>query len=212
MGVRTVIDKLICRAGIVIAGIVVVYVSLVSGVQAEIVYVTDRLQLGVHMQADTSDRAFAKLKSGERVEILEENRYHVLVTIPDGRKGWVKKNYLVPDKPAILRVTEVEQERDKAMADLESLASSLSDREARVSKIEAQAAERETKVAAEADELKRLRVENGKLADRLEAYAFSVPGTLFFVAAAVSLVIGFLVSWWWFDYRSRVRHGGFRVH
>jgi len=212
MGVRAVIDKSICRAGIVFASAVVVYVSLVSGVQAEIVYVTDRLQLGVHMQADTSDRAFAKLKSGERVEILEENRYHALVTIPDGRKGWVKKNYLVPDKPAILRVTEVEQERDKAMADLESLASSLSDREARVGEIEAQAAARETKVAAEAEELERLRIENDRLTDRLEAYAFSVPGTLFFVAAAASLVIGFLISWWWFDHRSRVRHGGFRIH
>ena len=183
---------------------------LCGAAQAE--YVTDRLQLGVHMQPDASDRSFAKLKSGDRVDILETNRYHALVTLPDGRKGWVKKTYLVPDKPAILRVTEVERERDKANAKLDSLAASLSDREARVSEIEAQVSAREAGAAAELEELERLRVENISLSDRLEAYTFSVPGTLFFVAVAVSLVIGCLLSWWWFDYRSRLRHGGFRVH
>jgi len=194
-----------CRFSIVFG------LALLCGVaQAE--YVTDRLQLGVHMQPDASDRSFAKLKSGDRVDILETNRYHALVTLPDGRKGWVKKTYLVPDKPAILRVTEVERERDKANAKLDSLAASLSDREARVSEIEAQVSAREAGAAAELEELERLRVENISLSDRLEAYTFSVPGTLFFVAVAVSLVIGCLLSWWWFDYRSRLRHGGFRVH
>jgi len=207
MGLRTVIYKLIYRAGC-LCGLVVV----LGAVQAETAYVTDRLQLGVHMQADTSDRAFAKLKSGDRVDILEENRYHARVTLPDGRTGWAKKNYLVPDKPAILRVTEVELERDKALAKLESLTSSLSDREARVSEIETQVAAREAKAAAEAEELDRLRGENVRLTDRLAAYSFSVPGTVFFAAAAASLAIGFLVSWWLFDRRSRSRHGGFRVH
>lgn len=207
MGVRAVIEKWKCRIGIVV-GLVV----LSGGAQAEQAYVTDRLQLGVHMQADTSDRSFATLKSGEVVDILEENLYHAMVVMADGRKGWVKKNYLVKDKPAILRVAEVEQERDKAIAELESLASSLSDREARVSEIEAQVAEREAEAEAEAEELERLRAENVSLSGRLEAYSFSVPGTLFFVAVAACLVIGCLLSWWWFDYRSRQRHGGYRVH
>jgi len=207
MGLRAVINKLICRAGWV-CGLVVVF----GAVQAETAYVTDRLQLGVHMQPDTSDRAFTKLKSGDRVDILEENRYHARVKLPDGRTGWAKKTYLVPDKPAILRVTEVERERDKALTKLESLTSSLSDREARVSEIEAQVAAREASAVAEAEELDRLRVENIRLTDRLAAYSFSVPGTVFFAAAAASLAIGILMSWWWFDRRSRSRHGGFRVH
>ena len=205
MGVRAVIEKLICRFGIVFG-----LVLLCGAAQAE--YVTDRLQLGVHMQPDTSDRSFAKLNSGDRVDILETNRYHALVTMSDGRKGWVKKTYLVSDKPAILRVTEVEGERDKAIAELESLTASLSDREARVGEMEAQVAAREAGAAAELAELERLRVENVSLSGRLEAYSFSVPGTLFFVAVAASLVIGCLLSWWWFDFRSRLRHGGFRVH
>ncbi len=199
-------NKLACRVGI-IYGLAIVFGS----VYAETAYVTDQLQLGVHMQADTSDQPFAKIKSGERVEIADENQYHVRVTIPDGRTGWVKKNYLVADKPAVLRLTKVEQERDKAIAELKSLESSLSDREVRISEIEERVAAREAEAAAEADELARLRIENSDLAGRLEAYSFSVPGTIFFVASAASLVIGFILSWWWFDRRGRLRHGGFRI-
>ncbi len=169
MGLRAVIDKLICRVMCVCA-LVVIF----GGVQAETAYVTDRLQLGVHALPDTSDRSFTKLNSGDRVDILEENLYHARVTLPDGRTGWTKKTYLVPDKPAILRVTEVERERDKALAKLESLTASLSDREARVGEIEAEVAARETAAAAEAEELDRLRVENVRLTDRLSAYSFSV--------------------------------------
>ena len=205
MGVRTVIEKLICRFGMVFG-----LVLLCGIAQAE--YVTDRLQLGVHMQPDMSDRAFAKLNSGDRVDILETNLYHALVQLQDGRKGWVKKTYLVKDKPAILRVAEVERERDKAVKKLNSLKSSLSDREVRASEMEAEVAAREAGAAAEAEELERLRVENVSLSGRLEAHAFSVPGTLFFVAVAASIVIGCLLSWWWFDYRSRIRHGGYRIH
>ncbi len=180
--------------------------------QAKTAYVTDRLQLGVHQQDDASDKAFTKLKSGERVEMLEENRYHARVRIPDGRTGWVKKTYLVDEQPAILRLTEVERARDRAVAALESLEAGLAEREARVGVIEQELAARELQATAEADELGRLRTENVALAGRLEAYVFSVPGTLFFVAVAVSLGIGFLVAWWWFDRRGRQRHGGFRIH
>jgi len=193
------------------AGMVCVLVAASGSVQAETAYVTDRLQLGVHEQADTSDQPFTKIKSGERVEILEENQYHAHVTLPDGRTGWVKKTYLVPDKPAVLRVTEIEQERDQAIARLKSLRSSLSEREKRVSDFEAQSEAREAEAADRAAELERLRIENIGLNDRLVRYAFSVPGTIFFVAVAASLVAGFLVSWWWFDHRSRMRHGGFRI-
>lgn len=207
MGSRAVIDNLNFRAGILC-----LFVALCAEATAETAYVTDRLQLGVHAQADALDKAFAKLKSGERVDVTEENRYHARVKLPDGRTGWVKKTYLVSEKPAILRVTEVEQERDKAMAELESLRSSLSGREARVSKIEGEIQAREAAAAADSEDLERLRKENFRLTDRLQAYSFSVPGSLFSLAAAASFLIGCLLSWWWFDRRSRKRHGGFRIH
>jgi SH3 domain protein len=175
-------------------------------------YVTDKLRLGVHAAADTSDRPFTNVSSGDRVEILEESLYYARVTIPGGRQGWVKKNYLLEDKPAILIVAEVEKQRDGALAELETLKLSLADREARVSAFEQEIAGREAQAKGELEELAELREERLELMERLDSYSFSVPGSLFFVGAAASVVAGFLLAWWWFDRRSRSRHGGFRVY
>lgn len=175
-------------------------------------YVTDQLRLGVHAAADTSDRPFTNVSSGDRVEILEESLYYARVTIPDGRQGWVKKNYLLEEKPAVLMVVELEKSRDKALAELATLKSSLADREARVSAFEQEIAEREAQAKGELDELASLREERLELMERLASYSFSVPGSLFFAGAAASVVVGFLLAWWWFDRRSRSRHGGFRIY
>jgi SH3 domain protein len=175
-------------------------------------YVTDLLRLGVHAAADTSDRPFTNISSGDRVEILEESRYYARVTIPGGRQGWVKKNYLLEEKPAILIVAELEKARDEALAELATLKSSLADRDARVSAFEQEIADREGQARGELEELAALREERLDLMARLDSYSFSVPGSLFFMGAAASVVAGFLVAWWWFDRRSRSRHGGFRVY
>lgn len=175
-------------------------------------YVTDQLRLGVHQAADTSDRPFTNVSSGDRVEVREETQYYALVTIPDGREGWVKKNYLLPDKPAVLMLAELEKARDDALSELEALKTSLADREARVSSIEQQIVEREEETKAEQQELVDLREERLRLMSKLDAYSFSVPGGLFFMSTAAAVVAGILMSWWWFDRRSRSRHGGFRIY
>jgi len=193
--------------------VLILGVLMMSGVAAAApAYVTDQLRLGVHAAADTSDRPFTNISSGDKVEILEESRYYARVTIPGGRQGWVKKNYLLEEKPAILVVAEVEKQRDKALAELATLKSSLADREARVSAFEEEIAKREATAKAEVDELAALREERNDLMKRLDSYSFSVPGGLFFAGTAASVVAGFLLAWWWFDRRSRARHGGFRVY
>lgn len=194
------------------AGFVAAQFFLVVPLLAEPAYVTDQLRLGVHAASDTSDRPFTNISSGDRVEITEENQYYARVTLPDGREGWVKKNYLLEDKPAVLLLAEIEKARDDAVAELATLKSSLADRESRVSEIEKEIVASEEKTKAEQQELVELRAERLELLSKLDAYSFSVPGSLFFIAAGASLVAGFLVAWWWFDWRSRARHGGFRVH
>ncbi|MFW2405236.1 MAG: TIGR04211 family SH3 domain-containing protein [Gammaproteobacteria bacterium] len=193
-------------------GFVAIQWFLVAPVSAATAYVTDQLRLGVHAASDTSDRPFTNISSGDRVEITEETQYYVKVKIPDGREGWVKKNYLLEDKPAVLVLAEVEKARDDALAELEALKLSLADRESRVSAIEKEIVANEAQTKAEQQELVELRAERLELLSKLDAYSFSVPGSLFFIAAGVSVVSGFLLAWWWFDRRSRARHGGFRVH
>ena len=71
---------------------------------AETAYVTDNLRLGMHQAADTSDRAFRTLESGQELDIVERNRNYAQVVLPDGTQGYVKLAYLVFDKPAKLIV------------------------------------------------------------------------------------------------------------
>lgn len=194
------------------AAFVVLQLIVVAPLAAAPAYVTDQLRLGVHNASDTSDRPFVTISSGDRVEIMEETQYYARVTIPDGREGWVKKNYLLADKPAVLVLEEVEKARDDALAELEALRTSLTDRESRVSAAEQQIRASEEKKKAEQQELVELRQERIELLSKLDAHSFSVPGNLFFIAAAASVVAGFLVAWWWFDRRSRARHGGFKVY
>ena len=56
------------------------------------------LRLGIHQAADTSDRAFRMLESGQALEVIERNRNYARVRLPDGTEGYVKVAYLVDDK------------------------------------------------------------------------------------------------------------------
>jgi hypothetical protein len=70
----------------------------------------------------------------------------------------------------------------------------------------------DSQAAAEAEELKRLRIENTDMEESLTAYSSSVP--LGWVAAFLVLILagGFAAGWYWFDTRSRARHGGYRIY
>ena len=77
---------------------------------ADTVYVTDSLRLGLHAASDTSDRPFETLVSGAALEVLERATNYTRVRTSDGQEGWVKSAYLVEQKPAQLRVAELEAE------------------------------------------------------------------------------------------------------
>ena len=73
---------------------------------AETGYVTDRLMLGLHQAADTSDRPFRSLESGTEFEILSRDRLYAHVRLADGTEGYVKAAYVVYEPPAKLIVNQ----------------------------------------------------------------------------------------------------------
>jgi SH3 domain protein len=85
---------------------------------AETAYITDNLRLGLHQAADTSDRAFRTLESGQELEILSRDRNYANVRLPDGVEGYVKAAYLVFDKPAKLIVAETQASVDSLQKEL----------------------------------------------------------------------------------------------
>jgi len=189
-----------------------VLLLLPLAVLAETAYVTDTLQLGIHEAADTSDRAFRNLDSGQAMEVLSRTRYYAHVELPDGTQGYVKAGFLVASKPAKLIVAETRAEADRLAAELEEARRAFAAPAAAIDALKQEAADLQTRLDQSETEVSELGEQITSLQNRQSQYKNSMP--LQWVAGAVGacLIGGFLVGLWWVDQRSRRRHGGIRIY
>ncbi len=179
---------------------------------AETAYVTDTLQLGLHRAADTSDRAFRTLESGQVLEILTRDRYYAHVRLPDGTVGYVKAAYLVSDKPAKLIVAESHAEQERLAQEITTLKQQFAGPAETIGALEAQVAEQKATIEKNLAQVADLLEQNQAYAERAAQYQYSLPISWVGAALAVCLFAGFMGGWWWLDYRSRRRHGGVRIY
>ncbi|MGI9270964.1 MAG: TIGR04211 family SH3 domain-containing protein [Woeseiaceae bacterium] len=181
-------------------------------VAAETAYVTDNLRLGLHQAADTSDRAFRTLDSGQELEILSRDRNYANVVLPDGVQGYVKAAYLVDEKPAKLIVAETQAEVDRLNAELEQLRRQFAGPAATISALEQEAGDLQAQLDTSQENLSELTDENEDLRQRQSQFQNSLPLSWVIGAIGVCLIGGFLLGLWWVDKRSRQRHGGIRIY
>ena len=181
-------------------------------VAAETAFVTDNLRLGLHQAADTSDRAFRTLESGQELEILSRNRNYAHVQLPEGVQGYVKAAYLVFEKPAKLIVAETMAERDQLIADLELLREQFAGPAATIDALEQQVAGLKNQLDESEARVTELDEQNASLRGRQAQYKNSLPIVWVAGAIGVCLVGGFVLGLWWVDYRMRQRHGGIRIY
>jgi len=182
------------------------------GVAAETAYVTDILRLGLHQAENTSDRAFRTLVSGAELEVVERRPNYARVRTVDGQVGWVKSAYLVADKPAQLRVSEVEAEIAIVRDELSTAHAARVAAEGETRKITDDMRSSVDSSDAIQDTLARLKRENASYEASLETYRGSVPLSWVAAALLVALIGGFVAGMAWIDYFSRRRHGGFRIY
>ncbi|MBN1238949.1 MAG: TIGR04211 family SH3 domain-containing protein [Gammaproteobacteria bacterium] len=179
---------------------------------AETAYVTDLLRLGIHRAPDTSDRAFDSLISGTALEVLESSVNYARVRTSEGQEGWVKAAYLVAEKPARLRVAEVEAELETLRAKLDAAQTARAAAEQQARRIEQEVLADENSAAALRKSVDSLRRENSDYASRLERYRASLPLNWVLPALVLTLIAGFAAGWWWLDASIRRRHGGYRIY
>jgi SH3 domain protein len=179
---------------------------------AETAYVTDILRLGIHRAQDTSDRAFDNLVSGTELEIIQRVPNFANVRTTDGQLGWVKSAYLVTEKPAQLRVAEVEAELARLRAELAAAKTTQSAAEQTAEQLTRQFAATTDSSNAIQQTLTRLKQENESFEARLDTYRGALPLTWVAAALVVVLIGGFVAGIWWLDASIRRRHGGFRVY
>lgn len=78
-----------------------------SSVMAETLYVTDRILLGVHQQANEDSPLITSITSGTSTTVLEVADSFTKVKLADGTEGWISSNYLKKEKPATAEVDAV---------------------------------------------------------------------------------------------------------
>lgn len=179
---------------------------------AETGYVTDNLRLGLHQAADTGDRAFRTLESGQSLEILSRDRNYANVQLPDGTVGYVKVAYLVFEKPAKLIVAETQAANDALRQELAELKDAFAQPAVTMAALEKKVAESDASLEESRTQIAQLGEENENYRSRHDQFKYSLPFAWVSGAMAVCLIGGFLAGLWWVDHRSRKRHGGVRIY
>ncbi len=192
--------------------VIAILVLLPMVAVAETAYITDNLRLGLHQRADTSDRAFRMLESGQELEIISRDRNYANVQLPDGARGYVKAAYLVTEKPAKLIVAETAAERDALLAELEETKQAYAGPAATIQGLEDEVAGLTSKLSEANEAISGLKRENASIEGLKQRYKGSLPLTWVAAAIGVCLVGGFVLGLWWVDRSSRKRHGGIRIY
>jgi SH3 domain protein len=178
----------------------------------ETAYVTDSLRLGLYADRDGSGTAVQNLVSGTALEVLERTQGYARVRTAAGSEGWVKSAYLVDEKPAQLRVAELEAELATLRSDMDRARAERVTAEDELHRLGKQVASSTEGSEAIQDTLGRLKQQNETYEARLESYRWSLPLPWVAAALVVALGAGFVSGLWWLDALIRRRHGGFRVY
>jgi SH3 domain protein len=201
--------------------------SYTMSLSAETRYVTDELQLSMYEEINSQGKMIKRLNSGTELELLETQGLYAKVRTQEGLEGWTKAGFLISEKPARAllldanqRVDALESQLEQSRKALEIVQTDLKNSQSDTSNDNGELQERLAKaeeVAASVDQLKQ---ENQSLRQQLDSqednheivYAEGIPLKWGLIGSAVTLVLGILGGMALFDYRSRRRHGGYRIY
>lgn len=189
-----------------------IFIFMPLAALAETAYITDNLRLGLHQAADTSDRQFRTLESGQVLEILSRDVNYARVRLPDGVEGYVKAAYLVFEKPAKLIVAETQATVDSLQSELEETKAAFAAPAATIESLQQQLEASTSAVESSNAEVAALSAELSDFRNRQDDYKYSLPFKWVGGAMFVCLLAGFLLGLWWIDRGIRRRHGGVRVY
>jgi len=101
---------------------------------AETVYVSDRLVVGVRELPDGTTPSIANLKSDDAVELLAEGDIFFQVKMADGTEGFIKKQYLTRQQPKALKIASLEKQLAREKKQLADIKAALSSSESDIQK------------------------------------------------------------------------------
>ena len=182
----------------------------------EIRYVSDKLTLKMYKDSALS-QVLPSLKTGDRVVILKRDDGYVKVKMEDDTVGWVKGNYLEKEKPAALRLVEVQRELD----DLRSKHTDLlievpvavenPDKQLQERVEAAEASQQNMKLRMKELEAERMgQIDKVRdLSQQLEPRDGSKDILLWIILPVLTLISGFFVGFKYLEGKVKARFGGY---
>lgn len=83
---------------------IIIFISLflltINSVLAETRYVTDRILLGIHAEADEKSTVLKSVPSGTELEVLDDVEGFLQIRLDDGTEGWVNTGFVMEATPS----------------------------------------------------------------------------------------------------------------
>lgn len=188
---------------------------------AETRYVTDILQLSLYEEINSGGELLKRLSSGTELELLETSGLYARVRTSDGVEGWTKAGFLIAEKPARGQLADLKAEiamleeqlktRQQALDAAQGAMNKATESEDQALAEMAERLENAEKIAARVDQLEQ---ENAQLREEadLPGNQTTIPVSWSLIACGLALLLGIGGGIALFDYRSRKRHGGYRIY
>ena len=218
------------------AGIALVIVAIT--VSADTVYVTNRLQLGLHADKTDASPIILLLDSGTALELIKTEDNLSYVHAADGIDGWVDSSYLLQENPATAVPSgdvPAPLVGQSSGADQTTLEQQMKTERVKTGELQVQIAELRKRLGQDgsndslyekidqlAVEKKQLEIQMAQLlegsnqlppvpnADSIAVEGLYNPRNAI-IAVVVSLIAGVIAGLYLLDFLYRRRHGGFRV-
>lgn len=201
----------------------ILLLSLTFNAAAETRYVTDILQLSLYTEINSGGELLQRLSSGTELELLETSGFYARVRTLDGVEGWTKAGFLISEKPARGQLAQLEAENAKLEEQLKTSRQALetarkemnnvTGQESQALEEMAQRLESAEKVAARVGQLEAENQSLRQQTDHPEIVGQArIPIAWGLIACGLALVLGIAGGMALFDYRSRKRHGGYRIY
>ena len=87
--------------------------GIVSAVQAETVYVAERIRIGMRAEVVETSAVVKTIETGVPLEVVERFDRFVHVRDPQGIEGWLEARFLTPDPPTRLQLANLQEELTK---------------------------------------------------------------------------------------------------
>ena len=101
--------------------LITLFLSLTNFASAEKRYVTDRILLGIHSEADETSSIIKSVPSGTELEVIDTAEGFIQIKLEDGTEGWVSSGFVMEQTPATRKYDVLAHQYEKTTQELDKL-------------------------------------------------------------------------------------------